>query len=158
MLTKDYIQQIDSPVKLKPHFIGSVVPTDLKKFRTAFYERKKLASTLIWLSVAGLVALQLMSLNSHLMIAATLVTAFLCWNKYRSLCKCPNCQISLVVGSTRGRATTAGFSTKICPRCVTVLISAELNKRPTDAQARKLETKKWTHTTYLQIKKQSRRD
>jgi len=67
MLTKDYIQQIDSPVKLKPHFIGSVVPTDLKKFRTAFYERKKLASTLIWLSVAGLVALhQLLCLASSL--------------------------------------------------------------------------------------------
>jgi hypothetical protein len=95
-----------------------------------FLSRKKEASTYVWSSVAMVLAVRLLFPIAVMpMVGIIAVAAFLAWIKYRSLCQCPVCSVSLVPGNNTWRTPVLGFSTEVCPRCSAQLAIPESEKK-----------------------------
>lgn len=102
----------------------------IRKIQIAFLDRKKEASTYVWSSVAMVLAVRLLFPIAVMpMVGIIAVAAFLAWMKYRSLCHCPVCSVSLVPGGNTWRTPVLGFSTDVCPRCSAQLAIPESEKK-----------------------------
>jgi len=121
---------IDKRVGQSLHFVR---PKDIaaeRRMQSIFLEHKKQASTFIWSSVALILALRMIfPLDTLPLLGIIAVFALFGWNKYRKLCLCPNCSVSLVPGNNTWRTPTAGFSSASCPRCEIVLAIPESDRR-----------------------------
>ncbi len=122
--------EIDKRLGQVLHFVR---PKDLAAERDVqrlFLGQKKQASTIVWSSVAFILALRLLFFVDALpMIGIIGAFAVFGWHKYRQLCKCPNCTVSLVPGNNTWRTPTAGFASAACPRCETLLAIPECDRR-----------------------------
>jgi hypothetical protein len=111
----------------------SIRPLDIsaiRKIQIAFLSRKKEASTYVWSSVAMVLAVRLLVPIAVMpMVGIIAVSAYLAWMKYRSLCQCPVCAVSLVPGNNTWRTPVLGFSTEVCPRCSAQLAIPESQKK-----------------------------
>lgn len=111
----------------------SIRPRDIaaiRKIQIDFLKNKKEASTYVWSSVAMVLAVRLLLPMADMpMVGIIAVAAFFAWMKYRSLCHCPVCSVSLVPGGNTGRTPVLGFSTDVCPRCFAQLAIPESQKK-----------------------------
>lgn len=102
----------------------------IRKIQIAFLEHKKEATTYMWSSVAMVLAVRMLfPVGVMPMVGIIAAAAFLSLIKYRALCKCPVCSVSLVPGSNTWRTPVLGFATEVCPRCSAQLAIPESDKR-----------------------------
>lgn len=122
--------EIDTRVQPKLHFIRERDIAEVRKVQTAFMSNKKKASTLIWSSVAVILTIRMLfPLDVMPLLGLIAVGAIYCFGRYRALCRCPKCSISLVPGANTWREPTVGFSSEHCPRCLISLVIPESEKR-----------------------------
>ncbi|CAN5539147.1 hypothetical protein BH11CYA1_BH11CYA1_14910 [soil metagenome] len=121
---------IDSRVNSVVRLITTRDIAAIRKVQIAFLNQKKEASTFVWSSVAMVLAVRLLfPLGVLPMVGIIIVAAFFARKKYRSLCQCPVCDVSLIPGNNTWRTPVLGFSTVECPRCAAPLAIPESQKR-----------------------------
>ncbi len=132
-------EQVDNRHNYTPHFVTAVSPMATQRLQAVFLQRKKMAGTYIWATVASILIIRLtLPLGELPLLGVILLATYFCLKKYCSYCKCPSCEVSLVGGNNKWRMPTAGFSSKICPRCELCLKAKQGPPKLTDAQAKKL--------------------
>ncbi len=137
--------QLDYCVREVTQLFRTVDQRTVRKIQATFLEQKKMASTYIASAISAILVLHFcLALDHLIMVAIILMLAIFCWKKYCSLCKCPNCKVSLLSGSHIWRMNARRFATSSCPRCQIQLIAIDNHERLTDAQVRKLEHQKWS--------------
>jgi hypothetical protein len=122
--------EIDSRVKPSLHFIRERDLSEVRRVQTQFMSNKKKASTLIWSSVAVILTVRMLfPLGVLPLLALIAVGAVYCWGRYRTLCRCPKCSVSLVPGANTWRKPAVGFSSEHCPRCLISLVIPDSEKK-----------------------------
>lgn len=143
MTTQIVKDQVDRRVNYLPHFSNTISQNTRRKIIEAFVERKNRATTTVASAAAVILALQMLTeIDKLIMVGLIAAATVFCWQKYHALCRCPNCEMSLLSGNKKWRRRASGFTSKSCPRCEIKLTKEVGGEKLTDAQSQKMEMQK----------------